>query len=442
MRAVIIGAGPAGMAAASRIRKHSPESEIIVIERTKYVSFALCGIPYYVGGVVKSLDDLMYYPPKFFVEKRRINLELQATAEKIDPREKIVVYRKGDEVRELSYDVLIVATGARSKLLPVPGIDEEGVLTAHHLDDGEEIRRRLLKAERVAVVGAGLSGLEFAENLARLSKEVHVFEYFKWPLPRSLDEDMGLILKELLTKANVKFHFGSPVESIKRSGDGLSISSGDLSIKVDLVLVFTGIEPSVDLLKDAGAEIGETGGVKVNSRMQTSLDSIYAAGDNAEVINRVTGKPDWMPFAQVANKMGLVAGANAAGKHIEFPGAVKTWTVKVFGTEVAGTGLTEAEAKRMGYEAKGEMIRGKNKAHYMPEPKDIWIKAVVDSNGTVLGVQAIGEGALARVNVAAALLPYKPKSKDLVFADVGYAPPLAPVWDPLVVIGRRIDPIL
>ncbi len=441
MRAVIIGAGPAGMAAASRIRKHLPESEIIVIERTKYVSFALCGIPYYVGGVVKSLDDLMYYPPKFFVEKRKIKLELQATAEKIDPKERVVVYRKGNEVKELEYDALIVATGAKSKLLPIPGIEEDGVLTAHHLDDGEEIRKRLLKAKRAAVIGAGLNGLEFAENLARLGKEVHVFEYFKWPLPRSLDEDMGLTLKDLLPK-DVKFYFGSPVKSIERSSDGLRISSGDLSIDVDLVLAFTGIEPSVDLLKDAGAEIGETGGVKVNSRMQTSLDSVYAAGDNAEVINRVTGKPDWMPFAQVANKMGLVAGANAAGKDMEFPGAVKTWTAKVFGVEVAGTGLTEAEARKMGYDARGEMIRGKNKAHYMPDPKNIWIKAVVDSDGTVLGVQAIGEGALARVNVAAVLLPYKPKSSDLVFADVGYAPPLAPVWDPLVVIGRRLDPIL
>ncbi len=441
MRAVIIGAGPAGMAAASRIRKHLPESEITVIERTKYVSFALCGIPYYVGGIVKSLNDLMYYPPKFFVEKRKINLELQATAERIDPRERIVVYRKGDEVKELNYDVLIVATGAKSKLLPIPGIDEDGVLTVHHLDDGEEIRKRLFKAKSAAVIGAGLNGLEFTENLARLGKEVHVFEYFKWPLPRSLDEDMGLILKDLLVK-DVKFHFGSPVESIRRAGDVLRISSGDLSVEVDLVLIFTGIEPSVDLLKDAGAKIGETGGVKINSRMQTGLDSIYASGDNAEIINRVTEKPDWMPFAQIANKMGLVAGANAAGKYVEFPGAVKTWTAKVFGVEVAGTGLTEAEARKMKYEARSEVIRGKNKAHYMPEPKDIWIKAVINSDGTVLGVQAIGEGALTRVNVAAALLPYKPKSMDLVFADMGYAPPLAPVWDPLVVIGRRIDPIL
>ncbi len=441
MRAVIIGAGPAGMAAASRIRKHKPESEIIVIERTKYVSFALCGIPYYVGGVVKSLDDLMYYPPNFFIEKRRINLELQAVAERINPREKMVIYRKGDEVKELSYDVLVVATGAKSKMLPISGIDEDGVLTAHHLDDGEEIKKRLTKAKRVAVIGAGLNGLEFAENIARLGKEVHVFEYFEWPLPRSLDEDMGLILKDLLAK-EVKFHFGTPVEEIRRSGSSLRIVSGDTSTEADLVLVFTGIAPSVDLLKDAGAKIGETGGVKVNSRMQTSLDSIYAAGDNAEVINRVTGKPDWMPFAQVANKMGLVAGANAAGKDVEFPGAVKTWTARIFGVEVAGTGLTEAEARKMGYNIRGEMIKGKNKAHYMPNPGDIWIKAVINEDGTILGVQAIGEGALARINVAAALLPYKPKSSDLIFTDVGYAPPLAPVWDPIIVVGRKADPIL
>ena len=144
MRAVVIGGGPAGMAAASRIRKHRPDSEIIVIERTRYVSFALCGIPYYVGGVVKSLDDLMYYPPSFFIEKRRINLELGALAERILPGERKVVYRKGDDVRELDYDVLVVATGARSKAPPIPGLDDEGVLSAHHLDEGDEVRRRAL----------------------------------------------------------------------------------------------------------------------------------------------------------------------------------------------------------------------------------------------------------------------------------------------------------
>ncbi len=441
MRAVVIGAGPAGMAAASRIRKHQPDSEIIVIERTRYVSFALCGIPYYVGGVIKSIEDLMYYPPKFFKEKRRINLELEATAEKIDPKEKIVVYRKGDEVKELSYGVLIVATGAKSKIPPIPGVNLEGVLSAHHLDEGEEIRRRVQKSKKVVVIGAGLSGLEFADNISRLGKEVHVFGRRDWPLPRELDEDMGSILRELLGNS-AKFHFGSPVNEIKRAGNSLKVISGDISVEADLVLTFTGVEPSVDLLRDAGAEIGETGAVKVDSRMRTSLDSIFAAGDNAEVMNRVTGKPDWMPFAQIANKMGLVAGANAAGKEVEFPGAVRTWTAEVFGIEVAGTGLTEADARKLGYAARGEIIKGRNKAHYMPGSGELWVKVVVDSEGTVLGVQAIGRGALARVNVAASLLPYKPKSRDIIFADIGYAPPLAPVWDPIVVAGRKIDPVL
>ncbi len=442
MRAVVIGGGPAGMAAASRIRKHRPDSEIIVIEKTKYVSFALCGIPYYVGGVIKSLDDLMYYPPSFFVEKRRINLELEAVAERILPAERKVVYRKGDEVRELEYDVLIVATGARSKSPPIPGLDNEGVLSAHHLDEGEEIRRRVLKSRRVAIIGAGLNGMEFAENIARLGKEVHVFEYFGWPLPKGLDEDMGEVMKELLSSIEVKFHFGTPVREVRRSGEALRVEAGDSSMDVDLVLVFAGVEPNVELLKEAGAEVGETGAIKVDSKMKTNLQDVYAAGDNVEAINRVTGRPDWMPFAQIANKMGLVAGSNAAGKDTEFPGAVRTWTAEVFGIEVAGTGLTEREAREKGFDVKGVVIKGRNKAHYMPGSGYLWVKLVVSEDGIVMGVQAIGKGALARVNVAATLLPYKPKSRDLIFADVGYAPPLAPVWDPIVVAGRKIDPVL
>ncbi len=444
MRAVIIGGGPAGMAAASRIRKHRPDSEVIVIEKTRYVSFALCGIPYYVGGVIKSLDDLMYYPPSFFVEKRGINLELEAVAERILPNEKRVVYRKGDDVRELDYDVLIVATGARSKRPPIPGLDNDGVMSAHHLDEGDEIRRRVLRSKRVAIIGAGLNGMEFAENIARLGKEVHVFEYMGWPLPKGLDEDMGEVMKELLSsmETGVKFHFSTPVREVRRSGEALKVEAGDLSIEADLVLVFTGVEPNVDLLREAGAELGETGAIKVDSRMRTNLDSIYAAGDNVEVTNRVTGRPDWMPFAQIANKMGLVAGSNAAGKDVEFPGAVRTWTAEVFGIEVAGTGLTEREAKRKGFDVKGVLIKGRNKAHYMPGSGFLWLKLVVNEEGIVMGVQALGKGALARVNVAASLLPYKPRSRDLIFADVGYAPPLAPVWDPIVVAGRKIDPVL
>ncbi len=441
MRIVIVGGGPAGMAAASRVRKHTPDSEVIVIERTRYVSFALCGIPYYIGGIIKSLDDLLYYPPEFFVKKRGINLELDATAKEIDINEKKVIYEKRGEIRELEYNRLIVATGARPKFPPISGLSEEGILTAHHLDEGEEIRRRVQKAKSVAVIGAGLNGMEFSENIARLGKEVHVFEAMGWPLPMALDEDMGSILKKRIGEP-VKFHFNSPVFEVRKVGEKFRILYRDSAIDVDLVLVFTGIEPSVDLLKNAGAEIGDTGAIKVNSKMETSIKDIYAAGDIAETINRVTGKPDWMPFAQIANKMGLVAGSNAAGKDVEFPGAVKTWTVELFGVEVAGTGLTEGQARKIGYDVRGEVIRGRTKAHYMPDTKDIWIKILVDQDGRVLGVQAIGKGALSKVNVAAALLPYRVRSEDIIFADMGYAPPLSPVWDPLIVAGRKMNPIL
>ncbi len=441
MRIVVVGGGPAGMAAASRVRKHAPDSEVIVVERTRYVSFALCGIPYYIGGIIKSLDDLLYYPPEFFVKKRGINLELEATAKEIDVNERKVIYEKGGSIKEIEYDKLIVATGARPKFPPIPGLSEEGILTAHHLDEGEEIRRKVQKAKSVAVIGAGLNGMEFSENIARLGKEVHVFEAMGWPLPMALDEDMGLILRKRIGEP-VKFHFNSPISEVRKVGEKFRVLYGDSVIDVDLVLVFTGIEPSVDLLKNSGAEIGDTGAVKVNSKMETSIKDVYAAGDSAETINRITGKPDWMPFAQIANKMGLVAGSNAAGKDVEFPGAVKTWTSELFGVEVAGTGLTEAQAKRLGYDVRGEVIKGRTRAHYMPNVEDIWIKILVDQDNRVLGVQAIGRGALSKVNVAAALLPYRVKSDDIIFTDIGYAPPLAPVWDPLIVAGRKMNPIL
>ncbi len=446
MRVVVIGGGAAGMAAASRVRRLSPESEVVVVERTGYVSFALCGIPYYVGGLVRSLDDLMYYPAKFFEEKRGIRLELGAEVESIDASGRSLSVRRGEEVFELGWDRLIVATGAMASRPPVPGVDLDGVLTVHHLDEGAELRRRLARARRVVVVGAGLNGLEFAENVARLGKEVHVVEMFDQLLPRALDPDAaGVLLREVGSPEGVRFHLGEGLEEVSESGSGgLRVQAGGETLEADLVLLFTGIRPSVDLLREAGAEVGETGAVRVSPRMETSLDGVYAAGDAVEVTNRVTGRPDWFPFAQVANKTGLVAGANAAGRPVEFPGAVGTWTARVFGVEVAGTGLTETRARAEGLDPEASLIRAPTRAHYIPGAGEshLWVKAVSSGDGRLLGVQAVGPGALARVNVAAALLGLGAGAEELLFADLGYAPPLAPVWDPLVVAGRRLHPIL
>ena len=437
MKVVVIGGGPAGMAAASRVRRLQPESEITVVERTRFVSFALCGTPYYVGDVVKSLDDLMYYPPKYFVEKRRINLMLNSVAESISLSERNVVVRSGDEVKELEWDKLIVATGARATVPPIPGADSGGVFTLHHLDEAHELKEALKRAKKVLIVGAGLVGMELAENVQRLGKEVKVVEMFDHVLPKSLDPDVAAKLNlpvEVIT--------GVRIEEIRGSNGKLVATAGDSRFEADLIIMATGIRPNTELLKEIG-QVGETGALKVDERMRLpGHNDVYAAGDAVETINLVTGKPDWFPFAQVANKMGLVAGANAAGYEVTFPGAVGTWTTEIFGVEIAGTGLTESRAKQLGYEVVSSLIEAGDRAHYIPGRSKIVIKMVAEKGGRVLGVQAVGKGALHRVNVAASLIARGANPHDFIFTDMGYAPPLAPVWDPLIIAARRLSPVL
>ncbi len=437
MKVVVIGGGPAGMAAASRVRRLQPESEITVVERTRFVSFALCGTPYYVGDVVKSLDDLMYYPPKYFVEKRRINLMLNSVAESISIEDKKVFVRSGDEVKELEWDKLIVATGARATVPPIPGVDLEGVFTLHHLDEAHELKEALKKAKDVLIVGAGLVGMELAENVKRLGKEVKVVEMFDHVLPKSLDSDIAEKLE-----LPVEVYTGVKIEEIRRSNGRLAALAGDERFEADLIIMATGIRPNTELLREIG-QVGETGALKVDERMRLpGRSDVYAAGDAVETRNLVTGRPDWFPFAQVANKMGLVAGANAAGYEIAFPGAVGTWTTEVFGVEIAGTGLTESRARELGYEVVSSLIEAGDRAHYIPGRSKIIVKMVAEKGGRVLGVQAIGKGALHRVNVAASLIARGADPHEFIFTDMGYAPPLAPVWDPLIIAARRLSPIL
>ncbi len=437
MKVVVIGGGPAGMAAASRVRRLQPESEVTVVERTRFVSFALCGTPYYVGDVVKSLDDLMYYPPKYFVEKRRINLMLNSVAESVSLDERKVVVRSGGEVKELEWDKLIVATGARATVPPIPGVDSEGVFTLHHLDEAHELKEALKRAKEVLIVGAGLVGMELAENVQRLGKDVRVVEMFDHVLPKLLDPDVAAKLN-----LPVKVSTGVRIEEIRRSNGRLAATAGESRFEADLIIMATGIRPNTELLKEIG-QVGETGALKVDERMRLpGHNDVYAAGDAVETVNLVTGKPDWFPFAQVANKMGLVAGANAAGYEVTFPGAVGTWTTQIFGVEVAGTGLTESRAKQLGYEVVSSLIEAGDRAHYIPGRSKIVIKMVAEKGGKVLGVQAVGRGALHRVNVAASLIARGADPHDFIFTDMGYAPPLAPVWDPLIIAARRLSPVL
>lgn len=434
-RVVIVGGGASGMSAASRVKRLMPGADVKVFEKNGYVSYAPCGIPYFLGGVIDSLDKLIHYSVNVFREKRGIDVHIRASVEDVDEGY-VEVAEKGGSKR-YEWDVLVLATGARPIVPPIPGVDFDGVLTLRNLEDGVKAREMLAKAERVGIIGGGYIGLEVAENLIKLGKKVLMFEMLPHVMP-TLDHDMAERVERELIEHGVELHLSEKVVELGGDGSVSKVVTEKGSYEVDLVFMAVGVRPDTSLAENLGLRIGETRAVWTDKRMRTSMENVYAVGDVAETVNLVTGRRDWIPLAPAANKMGYVAGSNIAGMDIEFPGVVGTAITKAFELEIGRTGLTEAQAKRLGYEAVSATITAKSRAGYYPEPKTVKVKLVADTEtGRLLGAQIVGyEGVLARVNTVAALLPRGATVRDLFFADLAYAPPFAPVWDPLVVAAR------
>ncbi len=437
------------MAAASRAKRINKNLDVVVFEKTRWVSFALCGIPYHAGCIVKSLDDLLYYPPEEFTRKRGINLQLETMVTHIDKNEKKVYFKnlKTGKEGEMDFDYLLLATGARSKAPKIwPEIKEiENIFYIKHLESAEEIRNYALKLpskSRAVIVGAGYVGLEFADTLTSLGMKVTVVEALKQVAPRTLDPDLASIVEESLKAKGVEVITGAPVKEFKIiNSKAKSVITDKGEISGDLFIVGVGIEPNIDLAKQIGLRIGETGAVWTDDHMRTSVDYIYAVGDAVEHTDLVTGRRVWRPFAPVANKMGYVAGSNIAGREALFKGSVGTSTFKTFDMVVARTGLSKMEADKLGFNTVEATLKARTRAHYIPGGKPYTLKILADADtGRLLGGQSVGEDAsvLWRINVLAGLLTVNATVWDLFLTDIGYAPPLTPVWDGLIIAARLL----
>jgi len=448
-RVVVIGGGAAGMAAASRAKRLNKNLEVTVFERTSYVSFALCGIPYYVGCTVKTLDQLLFYKPEEFTKKRGIDLRLRAEVTNIDINSKKIYYRSLETGEEgsLDFDYLVLATGARSRAPKFwPEIKEaSNVFYIKHLDSAEEIRRyatSLPYGSRAVIVGAGYVGLEFAENLSSLGMKVTLIEALDQVAPRALDADLAEIVQKELEARGVEVVTGAPVKEFRIvDGKAVAVETEKGTFEGDMFVVGVGVEPNVDLAKSIGLRIGETGAIWTDDHMRTSIDYVYAVGDAVEHTDLVTGRRVWRPFAQIANKMGYVAGSNLGGREAVFPGSVGTSVFKTFDLIVARTGLSKAEAEKNGFNPIEVSLTGGTRAHYIPGGTKIQLKVVADADtGRLLGAQAVGksETVLWRINVVASLLTTSGTVWDLFTSDLGYAPPVAPVWDPLIIAARLL----
>jgi NADPH-dependent 2,4-dienoyl-CoA reductase/sulfur reductase-like enzyme len=436
-RIVVIGGVAAGMSAASQARRRDPSAEVVVLERGRFVSYGACGMPYNLLDPRRSMDDLVVITPERFRSERRIDVRTRHEAARLDLGRKVVAVRDLEANREyeLGYDALVVATGAQAVRPPLPGIDLPGVFLLRELADGHAMKRFIAgDPHHAIIIGAGYIGMEMAEALRGRGLDVTVLEKADQILPGFARPIVDAVHSEL-KRNDVRVETAISVERMERAARRLSVITDRGPLLADLVLVSVGVRPNVALARAAGMVIGETGAIAVDDAMRTSAPAVFAAGDCAEARHLVTGRPAYVPLGTTANKQGRVAGANAAGGDERFGGIVGSAAFKVFELEVGRTGLGPVEVARLGLEAVPAVSRHRSRGHAYPGAKEITTVLFAErSTHRLLGAQmAGGEGVTGRIDVLATGITARMTVDDVEQLDLAYAPPLAPVYDPVLI---------
>jgi CoA-dependent NAD(P)H sulfur oxidoreductase len=437
MRLVILGGVAAGTKAASRARRLEPEMEITVYQEEPEPSISECGLPYLLSGVVEERDDLVARTPEKFAEKD-IDVLVRHRVERIDATGKnlSVLNLKTGQAIEDAYDRLVIATGARAVLPPIPGAEVEGVFKLRFLTDSDEIGRYIEEQspKKATIVGGGYIGLEVAENLCRLGMEVSLIEG-EDRVALAYGPEVSENVEAELEANGVGVYTGERVDEFTGEGRVRGVKFGDRELETDLIIVGVGIKPNVELATEAGVETGTTGAILVDRHMKTSVPDVWAAGDCVETTNLVSGRPTWVPLGDTANQMGRVAGTNAAtgDETLEFPGILGTGIFKVFGLDVGKTGLSEKEAEDAGFEVVSAGLWAYDRAAYYPGAGKIFLKLIADrATGRLLGAEAAGSGADKLTDICAAALWGRLSYPDLVNIDLAYAPPYGPALSPVI----------
>jgi NADPH-dependent 2,4-dienoyl-CoA reductase/sulfur reductase-like enzyme/rhodanese-related sulfurtransferase len=436
-RIVIIGGTACGAKTAARARRLDQSARITVIEQRDNLSTATCGLPYYISDVVKE-RNLVSRDTDYFRNVFDMTVLTGTRALSIDPRAHSVEITdiKTDKRSTLEYDKLVIATGATPTVPNWEGKDLRGIFTLNNIPDAMAIRNYIggMKNKEAVIVGAGLIGVEAAENFSVMGLKVTVLEALGWPLPALLDYEMAAPVEKHLKAKGINLIFGQRVSGFRgdAAGQVKQVMVGDKGIDADLVLLSLGVRPNVTLARGAGLTIGSTGGLVVDEHLLTSDPDIYAGGDCAEVTNIITGKKFLAPMGSTANKHGRVIGTNITGGDDTFPGVPGTAVVKVFDFTAARTGLNEAQAREGGREIVTSLIPGSDHAGYYPGARDITVKLIAEKSGKILGGQVVGPGdASKRIDVLAAVISYGASVYDLANLDLAYAPPYNSAMDPL-----------
>ncbi len=438
---VVIGAQAAGMTAASQAKRRSPQTIVTVFDAGQDVSVYSCGLPYYLGGVVGDLRELVVGTREAFIEKRKIDLRTGHEVLAIDAgNQRIRVRdRASDREHDEAYDRLCISTGAKANSPTAYFKDLSGVFNLRTMEGARKIHSFIEneKPRTAVIIGGGYIGLEVAENLSIRGISVSVIERMSSAMCQ-IGPEIGRMINRTLEVNGVKLYAESEAEALDGAGRVRCVHTGKHDLDADLVIVSMGITPNSALGLDAGLTPGAQGALYVNKDQTTSEKNIYAAGDCCDNMNLVTGKRDYVALGTIANKEGRVAGQNAVGGTEVFQGVVGTRIARVFGLEVGRTGLTLAEAREHGFDARAKSIKSYSRAKYFPGGGDIFIKIVYDApSGRILGGQAAGiEGVKGRIDVFVAACTRRMTISEFSDLDLAYSPPFSPVWDPILVASN------
>ncbi|MGI5971487.1 MAG: CoA-disulfide reductase [Oscillospiraceae bacterium] len=434
---IVIGAVAAGLSAASKARRIDSGLDITVYTDEEYISYAGCGLPYFIGGSIQSKDMLFARSLSDFAAQN-ISVKTLHRVVEIRPGESKVIVRDLKKNADFDdyYDKLVIATGARPVKPSIDGIGLDGVFTLRSVSDSLKIKDYMRRhgPKNVTIVGGGYIGLEMTESFVKNNCHVTIIGRSKHIIP-NMDEDMANIVRTYLESGSVTVYTEENVKGLSGNGRIRMVSTDRRDIPSDLVLLSTGVAPNSELAGAAGIELGVKNAVRVNEKCETNLENIYAAGDCAATTHLVTGREAYIPMGTTANKQGRTAGENAAGGGAAFYGVVGTGIARVMDMELSRTGLSERECAAAGIEFISRKIKSRTAAHYCPSSREMHLKLIAEKDTRrLIGGQIVGySGAAMRIDMLATAITMGATVEQLLNMDLAYSPPFSPVWDPVLI---------
>lgn len=447
MKIVIVGGVAGGATAAARLRRLDEQAEIVVFERSGFISYANCGLPYYIGDVITDSDQLTLQTPESFHSRFRVSMKVHHEVTALHPEKYMVSVKNletGEEFQE-TYDKLILSPGAKPTKPRLPGTDMEKLFTLRTVEDTLRIKDYIQKnhPKSAILAGGGFIGLELAENLRELGMEVTIVQRPK-QLMNPFDSDMAAFIHNEMRKHGVKLALGHTVEGFQETQDGVQVLlKEEEPLLADMVVLAIGVTPDTKLAKEAGLELGIKGSILVNEHMQTSVPDIYAVGDAVQVKHYVTGQDALISLAGPANKQGRIAADHICGKDSAYKGSQGSSVIKVFDMTAAVTGVNETNARKAGLNVDKVILSPMSHAGYYPGGKVMTMKVVFEKETyRILGAQIVGyEGVDKRIDVLATAIHAGMKAQDLAKLDLAYAPPYSSAKDPVNLAGFMIENI-